>query len=85
MLEYVVSVLKHFPHHQPQRLQHQSHPHVRPTIYRVKAQYVPDVDDLSLLVPSNKKFVHEVTGTFLYYARVVDLTMLTTLGSIATQ
>jgi hypothetical protein len=32
-----------------------------------------------------KTFVQEVIGMFLYYARCVDSTMLTALGSLATQ
>ena len=43
------------------------------------------MDDSPLLIPENKKFVQEVTGTFLYYARVVNAKMLTSLGSITTQ
>ena len=34
---------------------------------------------------ADKKFIQEVTGTFLYYARAVDTTMLTELGSIASK
>ena len=32
-----------------------------------------------------KIFVQEVTGTFLYYARAINTTMLTALGSITKQ
>jgi hypothetical protein len=31
----------------------------------------------------NKKYIQQVLGTFLYYGRVVDSTMLTALSSIA--
>ena len=37
------------------------------------------------LVSQTKKFAQEVTGTFLYYARSVNTTILTVLISIATQ
>jgi hypothetical protein len=37
------------------------------------------------LSKENKKYVQEVVGTFLYYARWVNSTMLSALGSIATQ
>ncbi len=37
------------------------------------------------LSKEDKKYVQEVVGTFLYYAQCVDSTMLTALGSIATQ
>ena len=42
-------------------------------------------DTSSPLDKAGKKFVQEVIGTFLYYARCVDSTMLTALGSLATQ
>ena len=37
------------------------------------------------LVSQTKTFAQEVTGTFLYYARSVNTTILTVLISIATQ
>ncbi len=37
------------------------------------------------LPKEGKKFIQEVIGTFLYYARCVDSTMLEALGSLATQ
>jgi hypothetical protein len=37
------------------------------------------------LSKEDKKYVQEVVGTFLSYAPYVDRTMLTALGSIATQ
>ncbi len=33
----------------------------------------------------DKKYIQEVVGRFLYYAQCVNSTMLTALGSIATQ
>jgi hypothetical protein len=38
-----------------------------------------------LLPNKDKKFIQGVIGTFLYYARCVDSTMLAALGAIATQ
>jgi hypothetical protein len=37
------------------------------------------------LSKDDKKYVLEVVGMFLYYAQCIDSTMLTALGSIATQ
>ncbi len=37
------------------------------------------------LSKEDKKYVQEVVGVFLYYAQCVNSTMLTALGSIATQ
>ena len=85
MLDYVTdAALKRFHHARPRKAQDQPHAHLK-TIYGAKKQYAPDDDDSPLLSKADKKFVQEVTGTFLYYARAVDLTMLTALGSIATQ
>mgnify|MGYP006206904129 CR=1 FL=1 len=42
-------------------------------------------DTSSPLNKAGTKFVQEVIGTFLYYARCVDSTMLAALGSLATQ
>ena len=35
--------------------------------------------------PTGKKIIVEVTGTFLYYARAIDATMIPALGFLATQ
>jgi hypothetical protein len=48
-------------------------------------QYTEDIDTSALLPNKDKKFIQEVIGTFLYYARCIDSTMLAVLGSIATQ
>ncbi len=37
------------------------------------------------LPKEGKKFIQEVIGTFLYYARCIDSTTLTAIGSLATQ
>ena len=84
MLQYVVDALKRFHHEAPLKPQHQPYPRVKP-VYGAKAQYSADDDDSPLLSKADKTFIQEVTGTFLYYARAVDSTMLAALGSIATQ
>ena len=48
-------------------------------------QYAAGEDEYPTVSPKEKKFIQEVTGTFLYYARAVDTTMLPSLGYIATQ
>jgi hypothetical protein len=58
--------------------------HIKPT-YGATAQYTKDVDTTPLLYKEGKKYIQEVIGTFLYYARCVNSTMLTALGSLATQ
>jgi hypothetical protein len=84
MLDYVPEALVRFQHPQPIKPQHQPYPHVKP-IYGATKQYVMAADTSSPLNKAGKKFIQEVIGTFLYYARCVDSTMLAALGSLATQ
>jgi hypothetical protein len=84
MLDYVPEALTRFQHKAPSKPQHQSYPHIEPN-YGAKAQYMEDMDTSALLPPKVKKFIKEVSGTFLYYAQCVNSTMLVALGSIATQ
>jgi hypothetical protein len=46
-------------------------------------QYAKAEDVTQLLSKEEKKYIQQVLGTFLYYGRAVDLTMLTSLSSIA--
>eukprot|EP00804_Cyclotella_cryptica_P025740 CCRYP_002932-RA/>CCRYP_002932-RA protein AED:0.32 eAED:0.32 QI:0/0/0/1/0.25/0/5/0/519 len=50
-----------------------------------KQQLCATADTSPALGKQQKTFVQEVIGVFLYYARAVDCTMLTSLGSLATQ
>ena len=84
MLAYVIDVLTRFRHNNPQKPQHQPHPHNNPN-YGAKAQYAEAEDVYTPLSIADKKIVQEVTGTFLYYAREFIPTMLTALGPIAAQ
>ena len=84
MLDYVPEALTRFQHPKPKKPQHQPYPHVKPT-YGATKQYAVDNDTSPPLSKSDKKYVQEVIGTFLYYARCVDSTMTTALGSLATQ
>jgi hypothetical protein len=84
MLEYMPEALTQFQHAAPKKPQHQPYPHVTPT-YGAKVQYAEDGNSSPLLDKTDKTFVQEVVGMFLYYARCVDSTMLTALGSLAMQ
>ena len=78
MLNYVPEALTHFRHFKPRTPQHQPYPHVKPN-YNAKAQYTESGDTLPALPKEGKKFIQEVIGTFLYYARCIDSTMLVAL------
>jgi hypothetical protein len=84
MLDYIPEALTYFQHQAPSKWQHQPYPHIKPN-YGANAQYTEDLDTSALLPKEDKKFIQEVIGTFLYYARCGNSTMLVALGSIATQ
>ena len=84
MLSYVQYALTRFRPARPRKLQDQPYPHFKPT-YGAKAQSATDADPSPLLTPAQNKFVQEVTGTFLYYARSIDATIIPSLGTIPTQ
>jgi hypothetical protein len=80
----VAAALKRFKHEKPSKPQHQPYPH-NPKQYGSKAQYTEEQDTSPLLNKEDKKFIQEVMGTFLFYARAVDTTMLTALSSLASE
>ena len=62
----------------------QPHQHAVP-VYGAKIQYAKLADTSPKLGDKYNKFVQQVTGTFLYYARAVDATMLLMLSAIASE
>jgi hypothetical protein len=79
---YVEKALARFGHQVPTRPQNQPHKHTIPT-YGATIQYAKDEDTSRKLSKEEKKYIQQVLGTFLYYGRAVDSTMLTALSSIA--
>eukprot|EP00804_Cyclotella_cryptica_P017159 CCRYP_003365-RA/>CCRYP_003365-RA protein AED:0.35 eAED:0.35 QI:0/0/0/1/1/1/2/0/332 len=73
-----------FCHPVPIKPQHQPYPHTAHT-YGTKQQFIETADTSALLSKTDKTFIQEVIGVFLYYACAVDCTMLPALGSLATQ
>eukprot|EP00804_Cyclotella_cryptica_P017688 CCRYP_017145-RA/>CCRYP_017145-RA protein AED:0.40 eAED:0.42 QI:0/0/0/1/0/0/2/0/215 len=73
-----------FHHSLPTKPQHQPYPSA-PRTYGSKQQLCATADTSPALGKQQKTFVQEVIGVFLYYAWAVDCTMLTSLGSLATQ
>ena len=51
--------------------------------YGAKVQLATPSDEFEELDKADKKYVHQVLGTFLYYGRAVDGTMLTALSANA--
>ena len=70
--------------HKCQKWTDQPHKHVLPT-YGVKIQYAKEADTSTKLGPKEQNFIQQVMGTFLYYARAVDATILVALSAIASE
>ena len=81
MPEYVKDALVRFAH-KLRRMTHQPQKHVLPVFGRT-VQHAKEEDTSPKLDKEGIKFVQQVTGTFLYYARAVDPTMLVVLSAIA--
>ena len=73
-----------FKHKTPKRKQNQPYQHVILN-YGAKTQYAVGPDGTALLDKDGKKFVQQITGTFLYYAREVESTMLVALSALASE
>ncbi len=83
-MDYFPKALMQFQHKAPSTPQHQPYPHIKPT-YGAAHQYAEASNTLELLSKENKTHIQDVIGTFLYYARCVDSSMLPAHGLLATQ
>jgi hypothetical protein len=80
---YVSSVLSKFQHDTPKHPQHTPSMYVTP-VYGAKTQY--DTKDETPPLTAQQCFtIQKVTGSVLYYARVVDPTVLMPLNDIETE
>ena len=84
MWGYIRKALIQFKHARPKRNQNQPYPHV-PVKYGEKIQYTEPDDDSPRLDEQSTKFIMQVTGVFLYYARAVDGLMLPALSALASE
>lgn len=79
---YVKKARQRFNHIPIKKNEDQPYQHAIPN-YGAKAQYAEKEDSSELLDQEGKTYVQQVVGTFLFYARAVDSTMLTPLSAIA--
>jgi hypothetical protein len=80
---YVSNVLSKFQHDSPKHPQHTPSRYVTP-VYGVKTQYATK-DETPPLTAKQCLTIQKVTGSVLYYARAVDLTVLMPLNDISTE
>jgi hypothetical protein len=81
MPDYVPKALAKFQHDTPKSAQHAPHQWTQPA-YGQKVQYA-NTDQSPLLNKKDTQCVQSVSGTFLYYARAVDPTILPALNEIS--
>jgi hypothetical protein len=81
---YVQAALTKFKHQKPKRQEHQPHQHNIPQ-YGATIQYTADKDTSPPLSKDEVTTHQQIVGTFLFYARAVDPTMLVTLSTLAAQ
>ena len=79
---YVKKACVRFEHEMPRKTQDSPHKHTVPT-YGAKIQYAKESDTSRPLDKEEKRYIQKVIGTFLYYARAVDGTMLPALSALA--
>jgi Reverse transcriptase (RNA-dependent DNA polymerase) len=79
---YVEKALQRFTHPPHQKPEHSPHPWTQPD-YGAKIQYTTPEDTSDPLDQHGIKRLQEIVGTFLFYGRAVDNTMLVALGTVA--
>lgn len=84
MPDYVTNELHKFQYPHPDKTQSSPSSWTTPT-YVQKIQFAPALDDTPHLTEPQAKRMQQIIGTFLYYARAVDPTMLVALGDLASQ
>jgi hypothetical protein len=84
MPKFVPDKLHEFAHPKPKQPQHAPHPAPEVRFGR-SAQEPRPPDSSPLLPPEGKKRVQKIVGSFLYYGRAVDITILKALNSLSRQ
>jgi hypothetical protein len=84
MPKYIMKQLTCYSHPTPLKPQHCPFA-PNPVTYRRNNQAPNPTDNSPLLDNASKKCIQQVVGSFLYYARAVNPTILMALSNIATQ
>jgi hypothetical protein len=84
MPQYILKQLTQYAHPAPDKPQHCPFS-PNPIMYGKDTQSFMPTDDSPLLDNAGKKCIQQVVGSFVYYARAVDPTILMALFNIATQ
>jgi hypothetical protein len=82
MPQYIEQAMVQFRHKPPSEPQLQPHPHTKP-VYGAKVKYATTTNNSKPATKEEGKFIRQVIGTLLYYARAVDSTLLIALSALA--
>ena len=82
MPNYVAKTLEKYQHPKPKKPQYAPHPWTEPT-YGSKIQYALPPSTLPVLDKKGIKRVQSITGTFQYYSRAVDPTMMVAVNELS--
>jgi hypothetical protein len=72
---YIKAVLHKYQHPAPARPEHAQHTW-NPPIYDARTQFVNETTPSPVLSDKHVNKLQQLTGTFLYYARAVDPTLI---------
>jgi hypothetical protein len=84
MPEYITRALNRFLHPAPKHLELSPFPWEQPN-YSNKTQLTPVPDTLPPISSTDKLHLQEVLGILLYYARALDVTILTAISEVSTE
>ena len=84
MIDHVKKQLLKYNHPMPSRKQDSPFP-IPHTRFGKASQELPEKDETPILNEKDKKIIQQVTGSFLYYGRAVDPTIVMALSTIASQ
>ena len=79
---YMAKILQKFLHPTPKIPEHQTHQLVQPQ-YGTKVQFTEPEDKTPLFQPKDITKLQQIIGAMLYYARAVDVTLMTTFNELA--
>ena len=82
MPDYVTSALHKFQHPKPNKAQDSPYP-ANAKQYGVKVQLTDPIDTTARLPKHEIKRIQQIIGTFLFYGRAVDPTLLTALSELS--
>jgi hypothetical protein len=84
MPKYATNALERLGHPTPKKMQNSPYQYTPPN-YGAKIQYTEQLDDSPLLDGKGRKYLQAVAGTFLYYGRAVDSTILVAINALAAE